>query len=176
MANKCLAYEIRTAFPGDARVLAEVQVASWRAAYKGLMPQSVLDDYTVEGRTERWTDILALPSAATTTVAEFNGLVDAFVSYGPCREEDSDAATTGEIWALYAHPSSWGQGVGHTLCTYALDALRASGASSATLWVLNGNGRAIRFYEKFGFRPDGATQSFEEGSASLQEVRYVLDL
>ena len=175
MANKCIAYDIRSAIAGDARVLAEVQVASWHAAYKGLMPQAVLDDYTVPDRTERWTKVLGAPSSAATKVAEFNNLSDAFVSYGPCRDEDLDAKTTGEIWALYAHPSSWSQGVGYTLCTRALDALREKGAAAASLWVLKGNDRAIRFYEKVGFRPDGASQTFTLSGHQLEESRYLLN-
>ncbi|HET7738600.1 MAG TPA: hypothetical protein VFK32_08510, partial [Tepidiformaceae bacterium] len=42
----------------------------------------------------------------------------------------------------------------------------------ATLWVLDGNTRARRFYEKSGWRSDGATQTVDEGpAAGLMELR-----
>ena len=176
MANKCIPYDLREAEPGDAKALAEVQVASWHAAYKDLVPKPFLDHYTVAMRTQRWDQILDGGSEATTTLAEFNNLTDAFVSYGPCRDEDRPGVDAGEIWSLYAHPSSWGNGVGQTLCTYALDRLHSSGAMTASLWVFKGNDRAIRFYEKLGFVPDGEARVEPFGEADLTELRFTLSL
>ena len=42
------------------------------------------------------------------------------------------------------------------------------------LWVLKGNGRAIRFYEKCGFRFDGAEKTQTIGSP-VTELRMVLN-
>jgi ribosomal protein S18 acetylase RimI-like enzyme len=39
------------------------------------------------------------------------------------------------------------------------------------LWVLKENGRAIRFYEKCGFRPDGEEK--ELPALSAREIRMV---
>ena len=39
--------ELREATPADAPALAAVQVASWRAAYRGLMPDGVLAGLSV---------------------------------------------------------------------------------------------------------------------------------
>jgi len=41
---------IRPATPEDARAIAEVHVASWRYAYRGLLPDDVLDRLSVEER------------------------------------------------------------------------------------------------------------------------------
>lgn len=46
-----------------------------------------------------------------------------------------------------------GRGVGHALLHEAI------GTAPAYLWVLDGNDRAIRFYERQGFRLDGATKT-----------------
>ncbi|RAS29045.1 hypothetical protein BCL80_107157 [Streptomyces avidinii] len=45
-----------------------------------------------------------------------------------------------------------------------------------TLWVLKENVRARRFYERAGFRPDGAEETFEAGGARVPEVRYTRPL
>ena len=42
----------------------------------------------------------------------------------------------------------------------------------ATLWVLEDNPRARRFYELAGWRPDGARKADEWFEVSATEVRY----
>ncbi|KRF23226.1 MULTISPECIES: hypothetical protein [unclassified Phycicoccus] len=42
----------------------------------------------------------------------------------------------------------------------------------ATLWVLDGNQRARRFYEHHGWRSDGAAKVDWCGDVRLDEVRY----
>ena len=44
--------EIRAATISDAYSIAEVQVAGWQAAYRGIMPDSVLDGLSVPKREE----------------------------------------------------------------------------------------------------------------------------
>jgi hypothetical protein len=50
---------IRPAVSADAAAIATVQVRSWRAAYRGLLPQEELDALDIGRRTETWTRILA---------------------------------------------------------------------------------------------------------------------
>jgi hypothetical protein len=48
-------------------------------------------------------------------------------------------------------------------------------ATSISLWVVDGNARAISFYTAAGFRPEaGSIKQFELGGTRLQEARYVL--
>ena len=46
--------EVRRATTEDAAGIASVHVHSWLAAYRGLMPDDMLDSLTVEERTESW--------------------------------------------------------------------------------------------------------------------------
>ncbi|MDQ3703226.1 MAG: GNAT family N-acetyltransferase [Chloroflexota bacterium] len=64
-----------------------------------------------------------------------------------------------ELHALYVLPAYWGQGVGHRLL--------AAAGPVWELWVLRDNARARRFYERHGWRPDGAAVP-----AGAVEVRY----
>ena len=59
---------------------------------------------------------------------------------------------------LYVRPEAWGTGVAARLHDRAVDALRAAGVGRARLWVLEGNARARRFYERRGWRLDGETR------------------
>src|SRR5262245_12630278 len=100
---------VRLATVADAAAIAEVQVASWHAAYRGIVPDAVLDAFVFEGRYPRWQKNLSDPAgAARTTVVLRDGRVVAFASVGPSRDEP----VVGEVWALYAHPEAWHTGAG----------------------------------------------------------------
>ena len=49
---------LRLAGPLDAYGLAEMHVATWQVAYRGLLPDDYLDGLTVAARVERWQQIL----------------------------------------------------------------------------------------------------------------------
>ena len=59
--------------------------------------------------------------------------------------------------ALYVRADRWGTGIGYALLEVAI------GDRAAYLWVLEGNARAIRFYERQGFRLDGTRDEHDEG-------------
>ena len=101
-------------------------------------------------------------------VAEDGGSVVGFASCG----ESRDAAGEGELYAIYALPEAWGSGVGRALMAAALEALRASGFATASLWVLEDNPRARRFYEREGWTPDGGRRGEELLGVAITEVRY----
>ena len=45
-------------------------------------------------------------------------------------------------------------------------------AGELHLWVVEGNARARRFYEREGWAPDGAAKEDEFGGQVVREVRY----
>lgn len=146
---------IRRAVPDDAEALAHLHLDVWDDAYTGLMPQEILDARrtNVAERVERWRAILE--QDASTLLAEGpDGLVG-FVSTGLGR--DNDVNTGLELMALYVRAASWGTGVGYALFEETV------GDRAAYLWVLEGNDRAIRFYERQGFRRDGALDEQDHG-------------
>ena len=73
-----------------------------------------------------------------------------------------------EILAIHTLPESWGTGLGAALLT---EALKQIGEQPVFLWAFRENHRARRFYEKHGFRWDGAQRVSEFDEAI--EVRYV---
>jgi ribosomal protein S18 acetylase RimI-like enzyme len=161
---------IRRATPGDAGALAKVHVDSWRAAYRGLVPDSHLDNLDYERRSVRFRESLAA-SSEETYVAEENGKVVGFLTLGACRDEDVDREVTGEIWGIYLAPQHWRKGVGRLLCQRGEEILSTRGYTIATLWVFEGNHQARQFYEAMGFETDGASKSLNVG-APLQAIRY----
>ena len=162
---------VRAAVTADATGIARVHVASWQAAYRGLMPQDVLDGLSIADRAERWVGIIDDPHPLTlaTLVAADGDEIVGWVSFGAGRDEGTDAA--GEIYGLYAHPASWSRGVGHALMGAAETALREAGHHEAFLWVLDGNDRADAFYARHGWQLDGGTKIDERPDLTLREHR-----
>jgi GNAT superfamily N-acetyltransferase len=105
-------------------------------------------------------------------VAEDDGSVVGFASCG----ESRDAAAEGELYAIYALPEAWGSGAGRALMAAVLAALRTRSFATASLWVLEDNPRARRFYEREGWRLDGGRRREEFLGVAIDEVRYRITL
>lgn len=165
---------IRPAEPGDEDGIALAHVRSWQDAYRGHMPQPFLDGLDVGQRTENWRRRLAeaKQSRGDVLVLESEGMIAGFTRFGPSRDEDADERRTGEVGAIYLRPESIGQGLGRLLMSAAVDALSHLDYTDATLWVLEGNRRARRFYERAGWAPDGAVKDDVRPGFTIREVRY----
>lgn len=83
--------------------------------------------------------------------------------------EDPDV---GELFAIYLQPDVVERGVGKALMAKAEQFLHDEPYIEATLWVLDTNERARRFYESLGWQPDGATQDEPGLGYTMHEVRY----
>jgi GNAT superfamily N-acetyltransferase len=130
--------------------MADVHVASWRAAYRGLLPDGYLADLSVEAVAGLWSGILADPAPSHVVVAEHDGHVVGFAHGGPSGDHDAPAAT-GEVYTIYLRPDVWGVGLGRVLMEGVLERLRGDGYTTVTLWMLSTNDRARRFYLRQGW-------------------------
>lgn len=151
-------YSVRPATVNDSAGIAAAHVASWQTAYRGLLPDELLDNLSVEQRQARWTENLTNPRPRTDTlVATTHHSVVGFATTGPRRCEER-AEGDGELYAIYLHPEHWDHGVGYRLHEQALERLRQQDFTTATLWVLTGNARAIQFYRRIGWHTNGITR------------------
>ena len=171
-----MAAEIRLAAPEDAHAIAYVHVASWRWAYRGIVADAVLEGLSVDAREEMWRSWFDSHEArASLFVAVDRGSVVGFAGGGETRDEDATPVTA-EVRTIYLLKPATGSGIGRALLAAITDGLRAPGYERATLWVLEGNDRTLRFYEAAGWRPDGAREGYEIGDTSYPVVRYATDL
>jgi L-amino acid N-acyltransferase YncA len=108
-------------------------------------------------------------------VLEEDEAVVGFCHFSPTRDDDA-ARATGEVTSIYLLPSHWRRGGGSRLLARAVEALTAAGFRRATLWVLDGNCRARRFYERHGWHADGSIKVDDRGTFHLRELRYAREL
>ena len=160
---------LRPGEPRDAIAVAQVQVASWRAAYAGLVPDDVLETLDVVKRVRGW--IALLDRGVRLVVAQAGDEVVGYASAGASRDEDA-VAGLGELYALYVHPDHWRRGIGRLLHDDALDGLCAERAATAMLWVLAGSVSGRAFFDALGWRPDGAVRTEQLPGGLLEEARY----
>jgi ribosomal protein S18 acetylase RimI-like enzyme len=166
---------VRPAAVGDAEGVAGIEIAAWRAAYRGIVPDPVLDSLDLEAETATWRERLRGQDVVRVSVAELDEPPGprrpaGYVTEGPARGDDE--AGLGEVWAIYVDPGAQGQGVGRALMDAAVRALATRGFAEAILWVFEANTPARDFYERLGWLADGASKPYEIGGAAPLELRY----
>lgn len=164
---------IRAAAPEDAEAITRVHGETWRAAYRGLVPDAFLDGFGREPgaveRRRRWIG----DGKTVTLVAVAGGGVSGFSFGGPAR--DGPPGFDAEVYALYVLPEHQGRGLGGGLFRGQATALAERGFRALSLWVLGDNSPARSFYQSLGGRYLGE-KSIRIGGADLLEVAYGWDL
>lgn len=161
---------VRAATVGDELDVASVHVRSWQVGYRGLIPDEVLRQIQPEERASRYTFGDGRETSLQTIVAVEDQVILAFATLGASRE--AERANVGEILALYVDPEHWGRGVGRTLIHDARKLFGEQFYTSANLWVLEGNLRAMRFYEADGWSADGLEREAVVWGVAVTELRY----
>jgi ribosomal protein S18 acetylase RimI-like enzyme len=164
---------LRPATPQDARAIGFVSVTSWQQAYRGLVPDELLDSLCIEERSVAFEEFLyACPrNGSRGWLAHLDGAPVGFVLCGSARDL-SESPGIGEVFALYVLKPHWGSGAGTQLFAQAQVHLASLGCPEVILWVLEANARARRFYEREGFAWDGGRKLDPWGGHTLDEVRY----
>ena len=140
---------------------------SWHETYTGLIDPAYMERITLEkcvDMAHRWPQNMM--------VAKDGDRVIGFVGYG---EHCDDALTDcGEVFAIYVLAECYGQKVGYALMNAAVEKLATY--KKIAVWVLKGNDRAIKFYERYGFRFDGTEKEVNLGTPNLPNLKLSLDM
>jgi L-amino acid N-acyltransferase YncA len=161
---------IRPATVEDAHRIATIHVEAWRAAYGGVVPDSVLQPLSIEKREASWSKQLASGSSQTLVGEEQNNVVG-WLDWGECR--DADAAADAEVYAIYLDPAHFRRGIGSLLWREMLEQVRRGGRQRVAAWVLEDNHPAHRFYEAMGGEADDANKRIVVfDGVELCEMRY----
>lgn len=138
---------------------------SWHETYEGLVDAGYMEGVTLEKCVQtahQWRENIL--------VAKDGDRVIGFAAYGACR--GGALPGHGEVFALYVLREYQGRGVGYGLMNAAAE--RLSAYPKVAVWVLEGNERAIRFYQRYGFCFDGAEAELVLGTP-VTELRMICD-
>lgn len=144
---------------------AYVHYKSWHETYTELVDAGYLESITLEKCTataHRWLDNILVAKDADKVIG--------FVGYGAYR--DGTLPEHGEIFAIYVLEAYQGKKVGYELMNAAFEKL--SDYKKIAVWVLKGNDRAIRFYERYGFCFDGTEAEIILGTPNT-ELRMIYE-
>lgn len=167
---------IRDGRPEDAEVVEFVHFASREAAYRHRVPDWPVDVLSRRERVEGWREWLKDPAVTILVVERDEGIVG-FCTLRASQDPDADPTEVAEIPTLYIRPDMWRRGYGLALCREACRRARADGYRWLTLWVVDFNTEARRFYAALGFEEDGARKIDESYTTEpLETCRFRLSL
>lgn len=147
-----------------------IHAKGWQSAYKDMVSADIISQIT----TDYWLSFFKQNSPSQSL-----GL--AILSY---QREDVGAATFsysrdyaplwGEIPTFFVLPDQWEKGLTDPLMDFLLEQLWDMGCHPVHLWSTGQNEKALDFYHKYGFKPDGRTKefAFQKEKVPLQEWIY----
>ena len=162
---------IRPATLEDAKQIGYVHYTAWQETYTGLIDAEFLAGLSAERSTK-----MAEGFWQNMSVAVYDGKIVGMCGISASR--DADTPDAGEVQGIYLLQEAQGKGLGRMLMEDALKRLKDAGYTEVTLWVLKGNDKAMCFYEKAGFAPDGAEKTdarvmpLSGRQCCLTELRY----
>jgi len=163
---------VRAAREEDLLGAAEARVASWHAAFTGLVPQDFLDAMDPAAIAASWSNSIAA-GRSRLYVASIGDQIVGYAGVGPERDPEAPPGT-GELYALFVHPDHWGSGAARALTDAAVADVRGQCCTAVWLWVLEANTRARRFYARYGFT-ETADRTYSSLN-NLPEIRLSLAL
>lgn len=176
-------FRVRRARVDDAACIAEVHIAAWTAAYRGIMADEILDSLDLDRQTAGWTRNLSdETSPMSTLVAVHEQRVLGFGGVCPPRDTAEvlsqlpNASGLGQLAAINLHPDVFGSGAGAVLLHALEDELQALGFTHAYLMVAEGNDRAMRFYAKHGWHRTEIAHVFDGVSPAVPERMFTINL
>lgn len=145
-----------------------IHCEAWRDAYKGFMDGDYITRKNATRR-DKWESILADAPTGKHFLIRCDGIPVGMISMDLPRET-ADPGTY-EIFGLYIHPRHMRKGYGAAAAVLAEERIRQMGYKRISLWVLEPNERARRFWEKQGFSPDG-TEKTSYYDRPIRLIRY----
>lgn len=142
--------QVRRAETSDVAGIATAYLASWRAAYHGLLAPAVLEEQAGVRAGYDW--VSAIRAGGRHVAVAVDG--DQVVGVVEATEPPGGQRDLPEIAMLYVVPRCWGIGVGSALLTHGTGWIADGGWPEARLRVVAAHPRPRRFYEREGWRLD----------------------
>lgn len=164
----------RMAGAADAEALAELGARTFTHTFGHLYQPADLEIFLQNHSPDNWQKELNDP-AFEVRVAELDGELIGYVKLGPPHLPFEPRGEAAELRQLYVVEEIKGQGVADALIQWVIERARDQRADYLYLSVFTDNHRARRFYEKYGFEPEG-TYAFMVGSHADEDIVMRLKL
>ncbi|HEY4181131.1 MAG TPA: GNAT family N-acetyltransferase [Kofleriaceae bacterium] len=159
-------FAVRRARVDDARAIADVQVASWRSSYRGILPDSILDSMNAELRVGARQGILR--DAAAHNLVAYDTTHGDVVGFANASVSRRGGPRVGELFELYLVDRAKRYGLGRELFETVIEWSRAQQHARLDIWVLEGNQHARRFYAAMGGVVSAQTASRVRGFGVIE--------
>jgi ribosomal protein S18 acetylase RimI-like enzyme len=169
-----VALDVRAADVSDAPSIAGIHVRSFQSAYSDVIPEDHLGRLDASVRSGIWAGRIASAHdlARHIVIAEAATRTVGFIYYGPSPDADDDPTEVGHVFSIHVDPAATARGTGTNLLLRAVKSMAETGFVEATLWVVEANLAARRFYRKLGWRLDGARRSEHLGLDGEPEPEF----
>jgi len=141
---------VRAATLQDSHAIAQVRVDSWRATYRGMIPDAYLDGMCVEDSTALWERILSAPEGSNRSVFVVESPDGVIGFAGGMLLDKEKFGCNAELTGIYLQRQAQRQGLGRRLVKAVAQECLARGASGMLVWVISANQGGREFYEKLG--------------------------
>ena len=169
-----MSVSFRRATPADAAAMAELGAQTFTDTFGHLYQPGDLELFLQNHSPENWDKELNDP-AFEVRLAERGGKLVGYVKLGPPHLPFEPRGEAAELRQLYVVEEVKGQGVAHGLMRWVIERARDQGAAYLYLSVFTENHRARRFYERYGFEPEG-TYAFMVGTHADEDIVMRLKL
>lgn len=148
-----MGFSIRTAEKGDEVSLAYIQTESWKAAFKGILADEILDKCTEMEPTIQMYKKLLDADKGNGYILEVDGRPHCIAWWDRSRTESMSEYA--ELICIHSLQGNWRKGYGSKMLNRVLYDMKKAGYNRAMLWVFQDNIRARKFYEANGFVTHG---------------------
>ncbi len=177
---------VRAARPDEAGEIARIQVATWRIAYRRLLPARILDQLDQQWMARRWRAAIGSPPTPRHRVlvaweqAAQGGREDlvGFAASGPADEQaaapdepEPPGADTAAVTDLLVEPRWSRRGHGSRLLAASVAHWRDDGFAAAVAWAFEADPATRTFLTSAGWEPDGATRALDVDDLLVPQLR-----
>ena len=145
---------LRPALKSDAASLASLGARTFTDTFGHLYEPDDLDTFLKTHAEERWATELCDPEFAVLLV-EAEGAPVGYAKIGPPHLPFEPRGVAVELRQFYLVEAWQGKGLADRMMTWVIDQAEERGGDDLYLSVFVDNHRARRFYEKWGFLPEG---------------------
>lgn len=163
---------VRSMGLADVAAVARIHCDAWVHAYRGLVPDELLDGLDTARREEQWRGTVRDDTGSCTNLVVVDeatgaGRVVGFVGFGEPKHDTLAQADRvpvgggllGELHYMYCDPAVIGRGFGRFAHHQVVEMAREQGYTHLAVWVLEGNTVAQRFYTAAGYKPTGVNRT-----------------